>query len=186
MVQLEPRDDGSVRYRLLEPLRQFARERLVERGELDDARRRQALAMASLVEEAGRELEGPRQVAWFRRLDAEWDNVRVAHEWAEAAADAETAMRLAAPLWMYWSRPSRQAEGRGRLARVLAIGDALVPGIAGAPPVATADAPALVASRPAVTCSVDAAAPPIGDASALATGDGNPSARGAGEAGAQA
>src|SRR5262249_15147806 len=122
MVHLEPRSDGSVRYRLLEPLRDFGHERLTERGLLDQQRARHARAMLALIERAGLDLEaGPRRATWFRRMALEWDNVRAALDWAESARDAELALRLCAPLWVYWTRPNRRTESRVRLRAVLAI-----------------------------------------------------------------
>jgi non-specific serine/threonine protein kinase len=123
MVQLELSDEPD-RYRLLEPLRQFGRNRLLEQDALDETCRQHAQLMLTLVERAGRELQGARQLESYQRLDLEWDNVRAALDWAETANDAEMALRLAAPLQFYWSRPDRQAEGRARLERLLSIAGA--------------------------------------------------------------
>ena len=50
LVAAEPLPDGRMRYRLLEPIRQFARERLVGRGDLAEARRRHATYMLRVAE----------------------------------------------------------------------------------------------------------------------------------------
>ena len=79
--------------------------------------------MLELVERAGRELQGPRQLEWCQRLDLEWDNLR-------AALDSALGLGLGARTWGWRRRwrtghgPDRQAEGRARLERVLAIGGA--------------------------------------------------------------
>jgi predicted ATPase/class 3 adenylate cyclase/Tfp pilus assembly protein PilF len=120
-VQAQPQDDSTLRYRLLEPLRQYARERLIERGDLNQARRRHAAYLVGLAERLEPELYGPVQGAWFRRLYAEFDNIRTAHDWAVETGETEVALRLGAALWGWWSMPERQAEGRVRLAQALAL-----------------------------------------------------------------
>jgi non-specific serine/threonine protein kinase len=129
MVQAEPLQGGSLRYRLLEPLRDFGLERLNARGEHDELSRRHALGIRALIEGVqdgvGESLDGgPRQLEWFRRLDQDWDNIRAALDWADRAGDAETALRITAPLWMYLSRPNLPAEGRARLERVVQLPNA--------------------------------------------------------------
>jgi tetratricopeptide (TPR) repeat protein len=119
VVQAESQSDGSMRYRLLEPLRQFAREQLVDRGDLEQALRRQMAYVLALAERATREQFGPNQLAWFRRMAAEWENVRAALEWTVETGDTVGALRLAAAAL----GPQRHtlAEGRARLRQVLAL-----------------------------------------------------------------
>ena len=62
LVQAEPHDDGSLRYRLLEPLRQFGWQRLSERGDLERARRTHAEHIVALVEQASPALQGPEMI----------------------------------------------------------------------------------------------------------------------------
>ena len=73
------RADGSVRYRLLETIRQYSAQELLTRGgeeEVLRARERHAAFFLSLAESAGPELAGPRQAAWLKRLDPDSDNFR--------------------------------------------------------------------------------------------------------------
>jgi predicted ATPase/DNA-binding CsgD family transcriptional regulator/Tfp pilus assembly protein PilF len=114
-------DGDATRYRLLEPVRQFARQRLVERGELAETDRRHAAYFVALAERAAPALHGPEQARWFRALDAESDNLRSAHAWASAEGDPDVALRLAGALWWWWARPDRQAEGRAHLAAAVAL-----------------------------------------------------------------
>jgi len=119
MVQADPRPDGSVRYRLLEPVRQFARQRLVEARQLDRARRQHAEHILAVAEDANRDpnLVGAR----LREVTLEIDNIRAVLDWAEQVGDAEIALRLGAALWFFWSRPDRQAEGLIWLERARSI-----------------------------------------------------------------
>jgi predicted ATPase len=72
------RASSSLRYRLLETIRQYAADQLIQiGGEEQTIRFRQLHAehYLALCLEAGREMEGPTQGAWLRRLDLEYDNL---------------------------------------------------------------------------------------------------------------
>jgi predicted ATPase len=112
---------GEARYRLLEVIRQYGEERLVEAGEADALRRRHSAWFLALAERAWPELWGPDEVAWLRRLDAEHDNLRTALAWCRAVEEDEAGLRLAWALMRYWDQRGYYAEGRAHLARALAI-----------------------------------------------------------------
>ncbi len=105
------------RYRLLEPVRQYAWERLEESGEAEEVRRRHALWCMELAERAEPELTGPDQVRWLERLEPEHDNIRSALGWAFDAKETELGLRLAASLWLFWYTRGHTSEGRGWLER---------------------------------------------------------------------
>jgi predicted ATPase len=72
------RASSSLRFRLLETIRQYAADQLIQiGGEEQTIRYRQLHAehYLKLCLEAGREMEGPTQGAWLRRLDLEYDNL---------------------------------------------------------------------------------------------------------------
>jgi predicted ATPase/DNA-binding CsgD family transcriptional regulator len=121
MVQADPQATGGLRYRLLEPLREYAHAGLATVGEVEGTRRRHAEYVLTLAQRLGSERDPPSRLAWARELNAEADNIRLAHEWAVESQDAELAVRLAATLWRWWSRPDRQAAGRVWLERILAM-----------------------------------------------------------------
>ncbi len=78
---LAERTSESVRYRLLETVRQYAAQELFKsagEAELMAIRDRHAEYYLRLAEEAGPALTGRRQGYWLRQLDAEWENVRAA------------------------------------------------------------------------------------------------------------
>ncbi len=75
LVRVEDHDDEH-RYVMLEPIREFAAERLQLRGEADEVRRRHARAYADLVERAAGELAGRDQRRWLDRLERDHDNIR--------------------------------------------------------------------------------------------------------------
>ncbi len=118
---------GTLRYRLLETIRQFAAERLAETGEDEAA----ALAAAhcahflSVTEAAALHLTGPDQGRWLARLDAEQANLRRAA--GHAAVDPEgtaQVLRFGVALRRYWLARSRDEEARGLLLPALQRPDA--------------------------------------------------------------
>jgi non-specific serine/threonine protein kinase len=116
---------GEERYRLLETVRQYGWERLVEAGEATAARDRHRDWCVALAERAEPELCGTRQLEWLERLDAEYDNLRAAIEWS-LEVDPTAGLRLTGSLWQFWQLRENLAEGRrwleAALARVGAVG----------------------------------------------------------------
>jgi predicted ATPase/DNA-binding SARP family transcriptional activator/DNA-binding CsgD family transcriptional regulator len=110
LVVAGPTGDRGARYRLLEPVRQYARERLEESGEADAFRRRHAEFFLGLAEEAAPELTGAHQQEWANRLEAEQDNMRAALSWS-LENEPETTLRLAGALARFWEMSSRFLEG---------------------------------------------------------------------------
>src|SRR4028119_1519600 len=92
---------------MLEPVRQYALERLGETGDPEDARRRHAAFYLALTERAGPLIKGRDQVEWLDRLEAENDNLRAAIAWSLEADGARSAGRLG------WAG-GVGARGRGR------------------------------------------------------------------------
>jgi predicted ATPase/DNA-binding XRE family transcriptional regulator/Tfp pilus assembly protein PilF len=119
--------DQGARYGMLEPIRQYALERLEDRGEVEDTRRRHASHYVALAERAAREIEGRAdQVAWLQRLGLEHDNMRAALAWSEHAPDgSEVGLRLGSALWRFWEMRGHAAEGGRWLASALARSDGL-------------------------------------------------------------
>lgn len=127
---------GAPRYRFLEPIRRFAVERLAGDAGAGAVRDRHLAFFAALAERAEPELTGADQAGWLARLDADYANLIEALDHAVAAggrqdgdADARvsTGLRLAAALWRYWDARGNQADGRGRLERLLGLATEATP-----------------------------------------------------------
>jgi predicted ATPase len=107
---------GTLRYRLLETIRLFAAERLVEAGD-DEAAAAAAAHCAhflAVAEEAAPHLTGPDQGRWLARLDADQANLRRAAQHAAGDPDGTAlVLRLGAALHRYWLARSRQQEAFG-------------------------------------------------------------------------
>lgn len=107
------------RYRLLETVRQYSWERLVESGESEWVSERHQAYYLEFATVAKPELTGPAQAVWMELMEREHDNVRQALERGSQA----TALRIIAEVWNFWFLRGHFSEGRQRLASVLA-GDA--------------------------------------------------------------
>jgi predicted ATPase/DNA-binding SARP family transcriptional activator/DNA-binding CsgD family transcriptional regulator len=111
LVTLEEGEhDGALRYTMLEPVRQYARQKLRESGEEDSVQGRHAGFFLALAEEAEPEMSGPDQEVWLKRLEREHANLRGALSWALDPADStepsehrtEVGLRLAGALGRFW------------------------------------------------------------------------------------
>jgi predicted ATPase/class 3 adenylate cyclase len=101
-VEVEEGDGGGARYRLLETLRQYGRDRLAASGEAAAVHERHAACYLALAERAQSELHGPQQVRWLDRLEREHDNLRAALRWLGETPEPEPALRLAGALYWFW------------------------------------------------------------------------------------
>lgn len=125
MVIAEPGGDGALRYRMLEPVRQYGWSRLAESGDSDCMRRLHAAWFLDLAERAEPELRGARQASWLERLEREHDNLRAALSWALEKRGAEFGLRLAGALGEFWHLHGHLSEGRRWLDAALASGEDL-------------------------------------------------------------
>jgi predicted ATPase/DNA-binding SARP family transcriptional activator len=118
--------DGEPRFRLLLTLREYAWERLEQRGEVQELQRRHADFFVQLAERAEPELQGQQPHIWLMRLTAQHDNLRAALEWTlgQTRDDVELGVRLAGALWRFWSILGNLSEGRNWIDRALAMLDA--------------------------------------------------------------
>jgi predicted ATPase len=103
LVVAEP-TASTVRYRLLETIRQFAAERLVEGdGEAAAVADAHCQRFLQLAETAGVELTSPAPARGLDRLDANQANLRRAFDYAAAGPDmTEIVMQFAIALRRYW------------------------------------------------------------------------------------
>lgn len=111
----------EVRYRLLETVRQYAREKLDEPGEAASVRERHALFFLALAEEAEPALVGPDQGEWLKRLETEHDDLRGALGYFRENEDAGRGFRLGCALWRFWWMQGRFTEGRAQLEALLEL-----------------------------------------------------------------
>ena len=106
-----PRPAGGRRYRLLETVRQYAHDRLLDTGEALVVQRRHRDWAQALVEEAAPALRGPEQLVWLAGLEGEHDNLPAALAWCRGD-DPVVGLRLAGGAAPFWRVRRYFAEGR--------------------------------------------------------------------------
>jgi predicted ATPase len=119
VVAVEGSQSGQVRYRMLETIRQYARDRLSEAGGGDIVRQRHLAYFVKLTAQAGPELYRYNQIFWLNKLDEELDNLRTALEWA-LTTDIESGLQIVAgPIYRFWLFHSTYRELGNWLAQFL-------------------------------------------------------------------
>jgi hypothetical protein len=104
-------ENGSSRYRLLETVRQYARDKLLESGESEEARNVHFEYFYSLSKTAEPGLDSPQALEWIARLAAEYDNIRAALEWG-LEQNVARVLSMVPSLWRFWIRQGHEEEGR--------------------------------------------------------------------------
>ncbi len=99
MVQAS--DTGTPRYRLLETLQEYGRDRIGDVGERDGLRGRHARWYLNLAERCAKGLAGADESNAVVLLDREFENLRAAHLWSIEFAEVDVALRLVAALREY-------------------------------------------------------------------------------------
>ncbi|HZT42937.1 MAG TPA: tetratricopeptide repeat protein [Chthonomonadaceae bacterium] len=116
---------AKARYRLLETVRQYARDRLAEREEAPPLRGRHRDYYLALAVETAPHLQGPEMMVGLDTLETEHDNLRTALAWCrEDAGDPQAGLRLAKALLRFWEMRGYLTEGREHLREHLARTDA--------------------------------------------------------------
>jgi predicted ATPase len=111
--------ESSTRYHLLETIRQYTRDKLLEAGESEQVRTRHLDFFLKFAEEAESYMNGPQEMEWRMFLDAEYDNLRTALEWG-MENDVDKVLRLGGALHVFWERHGYEVEGRHLMNEVLA------------------------------------------------------------------
>jgi non-specific serine/threonine protein kinase len=119
LVVVDDRGD-ELRYRLLETIREYAREKLYETHEEAQAQQHHLDFFLKLAETAEPELAGARQKDWLDRLEAEHDNLRAALN-ESLNSTPVVALQLAGALGRFWDVRGYFAEGREALQRALGV-----------------------------------------------------------------
>ena len=124
LVVVEDRSEdpaSETRYRMLETIRDFAREKLDDSGEKEHVQFCHRDFFVALAQQAEPKLIGAHQLEWLDRLEAEHDNLRVALDVTLKSGDVETTLKFAESLFWFWYRRSYFTEGRYWLERTLAV-----------------------------------------------------------------
>ena len=115
--------NGETRFSMLETIREYAAEQLATSEVVYVLRNRHADYYLKVVEEAERQLRGPEQATSFKRLDQEYNNLRLGLQWSIDSKNVEMALRLGAALWSFWDFSGGTDEGRQWLEASLTLDD---------------------------------------------------------------
>jgi predicted ATPase len=121
LLQAEEATDGEAQFRMLETIREYAREKLTESGESDRAARAHAAYFLVLAEEGGGALSAGDEPRWLKRFERQHDDFRAALVWLTRRGEVEWGLRMALGLFPFWERGEHPAEGRRRLEALLAL-----------------------------------------------------------------
>jgi predicted ATPase/DNA-binding CsgD family transcriptional regulator len=122
LVQHVGESGAAPRYTMLETMREYAWEQLVEGGDVEEVRRQHATHFLDLAQDSARRLDGAEMVHYLDLLSSELPNLRAALTWALEQGASETAARLAAALYPFWNFRGRLSEGRRWLHEAMAAG----------------------------------------------------------------
>ena len=122
LVMREERDEGS-RYRMLETIREYAREKLGQRGDEAVATAARHCQHYFAFAKAGRDgIKGAEQGLWTRHLETELDNLRAATALAlGGGVDPVIAVKIAVALARFWMQRGYASEGRSVVQAALAL-----------------------------------------------------------------
>jgi DNA-binding CsgD family transcriptional regulator/tetratricopeptide (TPR) repeat protein len=154
----------GTRYRMLETIRQFGRERLVDAGEAPELGRGHLTWFGGFVRRTLRELRSG-QVSLADALDlvdADEDNIRAACEWAVADGQVESGLKLASPLAQFWgirTTDTRFRIARGWLSDLLERSDGIDPKVRAAGFVSLAFVGSMINDWPTLVAASAAAMP---------------------------
>jgi len=118
------------RLSLLETLREFAWEQLVQSGEAEAVQQAHAAYYLALAEEAQTGVAGPRRLIWWARLDTARDNLQAALRWFVERQDVERGTRLGYALARVCQMRGRIAEGQAAIRAILALPAPTTPSVA--------------------------------------------------------
>ncbi|TDQ53812.1 helix-turn-helix transcriptional regulator [Actinorugispora endophytica] len=128
LVTVAGEEQGRMRYRLLDTIRQYAAARLDDSGEEEALRLRHREQMLALAEELSRNTVFGHGMAWPQRVDVwyrvlvDYDNLRSALSWSATREDAAEGLRLCVALRPFWMVSGQRAEGAYWTDRFLAMG----------------------------------------------------------------
>jgi predicted ATPase len=111
LIRLFEEAPDEPRLSMLESIREFAYEHLVECEEAKSIDERYEQFYMGLSEQAESELQNPTQQSWCKRVEAELDNFRAVMSSAIERRKNEIALKIALSLWRFWWVQGYWSEG---------------------------------------------------------------------------
>jgi predicted ATPase/class 3 adenylate cyclase len=123
LVVVEEEESGETRYRMLETIRQYGWEKLLELGDIEVQKVQAHYAdyFLILAEELQPKLVSEEHIAALEQLDSEYDNLRAGLEWAISRGDCSIALKMCTALGRFWGIRGYWSEGREYLTKGLEL-----------------------------------------------------------------
>ncbi|MCV7408198.1 AAA family ATPase [Mycobacterium florentinum] len=118
-ILIVERAGEQMRYRLLETLREYGKDRLTKKEQLQQLHLAHRDYFLRLAERSFAEWCGPDQPTWLARLREDHTNLRSAFDYCIEADQSEQACAMAAALQWYWIAGGSLGEGRRWLRQAL-------------------------------------------------------------------
>jgi predicted ATPase/class 3 adenylate cyclase len=110
----------QTRYSMLETVRQYALNKLIESGEAENIRGKHLRYFTRFAEEAEPQFDGTEQARSLNRVETDHDNLRAALDWSHQTDEgAELGQRIACALAEFWVTRGYMTEGRSRISLAL-------------------------------------------------------------------
>jgi predicted ATPase len=115
-------DDGGIaRYRMLETIHEYALERLLARGTIEDAADRHADYFLKLIKNGGQGMRRAEQLNWLHIFDREIGNIRAVMRHVLTKARGSDAVAIGWWMWQFWWLRGHVDEARRWMEQVLAL-----------------------------------------------------------------
>ena len=121
LVMHDERDESS-RYRMLETIREYAREKLDKGGEGSEMAERHCMHFFAFAKQVRDGLMGPELAQWAQQAEADLDNLRSAIALSlSGGVDAVLAVKFSVALQVFWTNRGYTSEGRTIVRAALAL-----------------------------------------------------------------
>ncbi|WP_433723195.1 protein kinase domain-containing protein [Nocardia sp. CA-129566] len=121
-ILIREESGSALRFRLLETVRDYGRDKLEQAGEYTEMRHRHADWYQQLAELADAEWISPDQPGWIARIDREQPNLREALDFCLTDTESDAALSFASALQPFWYSRGQLGEARYWLDRALSGG----------------------------------------------------------------
>lgn len=121
LKQVQALPGEQLRFGMLETVREYALEKLIEAGELEQARTAHNHYFVEMVETGAEHLEKPDYLNWLKRFEADHPNILSALEYLIENEEVEDAFRLGGNIWSVWWRWGYLNQGRQWLNKILTL-----------------------------------------------------------------
>lgn len=115
-------EDGNSRFHMLQPIREYAFDRLASCAETEQVQGRHAVYFLEMVERAEQVIGTPEQIRWVRRIKQERENLQIAVQWMLDKEETEMAFKLLGAAWRYYNMLNIWDETKSWMERALTQG----------------------------------------------------------------